>query len=247
MVSSIAQMSFRYLIRLVVAGLAIAGAAEARPALPPEGLDRLAHYQVLTFADPGGGGINRGKAIGLFDATPDEVFRVASEYERYPEFAPRVIASRVVERQSESRAFVILTTDLPWPVSNAWVYAQFEHDRLGPDVYRIRFWQIHGSMKRYAGSIFIEPWAKWKGGGTSAVTYELLAEPDSSAPKRLINSRVQDAVAKYIHALRQRINQLRQAGRIHPQLPPEPTLASPLAGPRQPKTVADVANAHPSK
>ena len=62
---------------------------------------RLAHYEVLTFTDPGGNGINRGKAIGVFDATPDEVFRVARDYERYAEYAPRVRSAKVVERQGD--------------------------------------------------------------------------------------------------------------------------------------------------
>lgn len=221
--------------------LSLAGVAHALPAVGPDGLDRLAHYKVLTYTDPGGNGINKGKAIGVFDATPDEVFRVATDYQHYPQFAPRVVASKVIDRQGDQRAFVWLSSDLPWPVSKAWVYAQFEHERLGGEVYRVRFWQLKGSMKRYAGSIFIEPWAKWKGGGTSVVTYELLAEPDTSAPKRFVNARVEEVVSKYIHFLRQHINDLRRAGRLHPELPPGPTLASPLAGPTQPRAVTDVA------
>ncbi len=217
------------------------GAAHAKPALSPDGLNRLGHYEVLTFTDPGGNGINKGKAIGVFDATPDEVFRVATEYEHYPDFAPRVVSSKVLDRQGDQRALVMLATDLPWPVSKAWVYAQFEHDHIGPDTYRVRFWQLKGSMKRYSGSIYIEPWVKWKGGGKSAVTYELLAEPDTSTPKRMINNRVEDAVAKYIHSLRQRINDLRRLGRLHPSLPPDPNRAAPLAGPKLTQPVEDVA------
>jgi hypothetical protein len=98
-------------------------------------------------------------------------------------------------------------------------------------------------MKRYSGSIYIEPWQKWRGGGTSAVTYELLAEPDTSAPKRLINGRVEVAVAKFVHALRERVNFLRRSGRLHPLAAPNPALASPLAGPRPAPGGADVANA----
>ncbi len=222
-------------------GVALSGSAGARPALPQEDLTRLGQREVLTFADDGGEGIQKGKAIGVFDATPDEIFRVATEYERYPEFAPRVVSSEVLDRQGEARAWVTLTSNLPWPVSQAWVHAQFEHDRLGPDSYRIRFWQLRGSMRRYFGSLFIESWTRWKGGGTSVVTYELLAEPARFAPKRMINRLIHEAVAKYIHALRQRINDMRRAGRIHPQLDPVPTLPSLLAGPAQPPRAGDLA------
>src|SRR5204862_2887278 len=74
-------MQFR---QVFLALLACTTVAEARPALSADGLARLGRYEVLTFTDAGGGGINKGKAIGVFDATPDEVFRVATEYERYP-------------------------------------------------------------------------------------------------------------------------------------------------------------------
>jgi hypothetical protein len=98
-------------------------------------------------------------------------------------------------------------------------------------------------MKQYTGSIYIEPWAKWRGGGTSAVTYELLAQPDTSAPKRLINGRVEVAVAKFVHALRERVNDLRRSGRLHPRVPPSPNLASSLTGPRPAAMGSDVAAA----
>jgi ribosome-associated toxin RatA of RatAB toxin-antitoxin module len=226
---------------IALVAVVAAGNAGAKPALNPEGLSRLGRYDVLTFVDPAGGGINKGKAIGVFDATPDEIFRVVTEYDKYPEFAPRVVSSRVVDRQGDRRAFVMLKTDLPWPVSDAWVYAQFEHEQLSGATYRVRFWQIKGSMKRYSGSIFIEPWCTWKGGGKSAVTYELVVEPNSAAPKRFINDRVEVAVSKYVHALRQHINELHRLGLLHPVLPPNPKLISPLVGPRDPVRVDNVA------
>jgi ribosome-associated toxin RatA of RatAB toxin-antitoxin module len=223
--------------------LAVSGVASARPAFSPDGTQRFAHYEVITSGDPAGGGIVKARAVGLLDATPDEVFRVATDYARYVEFAPRVVSADVVDRQGDQRALVMMKTNLPWPVSAAWVYAQFETDHLGPDSYRIRFWQLKGSLKRYFGSILIEPWQKWKGGGTTAITYELLAEPDTSAPRYLINGRVEQAASKYVHALRQRINDLRRAGRIHPSLPPDPNLGSPTAGPKRPARVTDIADA----
>ena len=218
--------SFLGLVSLVAA--AVESPALARPSLPPDSMLQLAHYKVLTYADPAGGGINKGKAIGLFDATPDELYRVLTDYARYPEFAPRVISARVVDRRGEGRAIVELRTDLPWPVSEAWVLAEFDEEQLAGNTYRVRFWQVKGSLKRYSGSLLIEPWQTWKRGGTSTLTYELVAEPDSSAPRRLINNRVEEAVSKYVHALRQHVNDLRRLGLLHPQAPPQPNLASPV-------------------
>ena len=224
---------------LMVAGLLggfEVGGASARPNLDTGGLSRLARYDVLSFTDPGGGGIDKSKAIGVFDATPDEVYRTATDYAKLAEFAPRVVGSRIVEQRGESQAFVMLSSDLPWPVSNAWVFAEFHTEKLGNDAYRIRFWQVKGSMRRYSGSILIEPWAPNK----SAVTYELLAEPTGIAPKRLVNSKLKDAAARYVHALRQRINDLHRLGRLHPLVAPA-EVPSTLAGSPQPNVVEHVA------
>ena len=210
---------------VLVAILSSAGAVLARPVLDAPRMQQLGHYEVVTFADPAGGGINKGKAIALFDATPDEIFRVVTAYDRYREFAPRVVSSQVIERRGDESALVFIKTNLPWPVSDAWVYARFATEQYGT-TYRVRFWQVKGSLRRYAGSILIEPWNRWK----SAVTYELVVEPDSIAPKRLINGKVEDAVARYVHALRQHVNNLHTAGLLHPQRPPDPDLPMPLAG-----------------
>lgn len=215
----------------------------ARPEVGAPGLGRLARYDVLTFFDPAGNGIDKSKAIGVFDATPEEVFRTATDYPRLAEFAPRVISSEVssevIDRHGDEHALVMLKSDLPWPVSKAWVYADFQHEKLGGEVYRIRFSQVRGSMRRYFGSILIEPWSPQK----SAVTYELVAEPDTIAPKRLVNRKLHDAAARYVHALRQRINDLHRLGRLHPLEPPSTDFSPTLAGARKPVVVENVAKA----
>ena len=217
--------------------LLFGGSAAARPNLDTGGLLRLGRYDVLSFTDPGGGGIDKTKAIGVFDATPDEVYRTATDYAKLSEFAPRVVGSRIVERRGEAQAFVMLSSNLPWPVSNAWVFAEFRTEKLGGDAYRIRFWQVKGSMRRYSGSILIEPWAPSK----SAVTYELLVEPNTIAPRRLVNSKLKDAAATYVHALRQRVNDLHRLGRLHPIMPPATDTPSTLAGSPQPNVVEHLA------
>lgn len=208
----------------------LASPASARPVLPGDGLARLDRYDVLTFTDPAGDGMRKGKAIGVFDAMPDEIFRVLTEYERYPEFTPQVVATQVVDRQGDDRALVSLATRFPWPVRDAWVLAQFEHQQRGDGTYRIRFWQVRGTMRRYAGDVLIEPWSSSR----SSVTYELLAEPHARLSRRYINNRISDAAGRYVHALRQRVNELHRAGLLHPLAPPNPSLVSPLTGPRAP-------------
>jgi ribosome-associated toxin RatA of RatAB toxin-antitoxin module len=217
--------------------LTLPAASSARPTVGGDGMQRLDRYDVLVFADPAGGGIDRSKAIGVFDATPDEVFRTVTDYERLAEFAPRVVLSHVIDRSGDERAMVSLAADLPWPVSRAWVQADFQTEKLGGGVYRVRFAQVRGSMRRYFGSLLIEPWSDNK----TAVTYEVVAEPVTIAPRSLVNRKLRDAAARYVHALRQRVNDLHKLGRLHPELPPSPSAGSPLAGPREPKIVDEVA------
>lgn len=219
--------------------------AAARPHLDPEQIKSLVdRWEVLSFTDPAGDGIVKGKAIGYFHVPAEQVFRVVTDYQRYPEFAPRIASVQVVDRQGDRRAWVRLQTDLPWPASDAWVYAQFEHEPLADGGYRIRFWQLKGSMKRYYGTILIEPWVQYDdGGGECSVTYELVAEPATSfAPKRYINRKIVDATSKWVHSLRLHINQLRAAGRLHPTLPAAPEVV-PLGGVRRPVRAEDVAHA----
>jgi ribosome-associated toxin RatA of RatAB toxin-antitoxin module len=207
--------------------LALAGTAAARPTLDGSRLDQLSQYEVLTFNDPFRNGIDRGKAIGVIDATCEEVFRVATDYSHYRDFMPKVVESTVKE-QSRDGALVELTAELRWPAGDSTVTARYTHERLPGDIYRVRFDMVTGSLKQYVGSLYIEPFAP----GKTAVTYELVAEPDTIAPKSAINKGVKRSTGNFIHALRQRINDLHRLGYLHPQPMPARSgdVASPLVG-----------------
>jgi ribosome-associated toxin RatA of RatAB toxin-antitoxin module len=218
-----------------VAFLALAGVAVARPTLDAARLDLLSHYEVLTFTDPFREGIERGKAIGVIDATPEEVFRVATDYTRYREFMPRVTSS-IIKQQNDDVALVELVAELRWPAGQSKVTARYTHEKLPGDIFRVRFDMVGGSLLQYVGSLYIEPF----GPGQTAVTYELIAEPDTIAPKSAINKGVKRSTGNFIHALRQRINELHRLGFLHPQ-PMAPrkgeSIRSPLVAPPLPAAI----------
>lgn len=201
--------------------------AAARPTLDAGRLDELARYQVLTFNDPFGSGIERGKSIGVIDATPEEVFRVATDYAKYRDFMPRVVASNVKESAND-HVLVELIAELRWPAGSSTVTARYTHERLPGEIYRVRFDMVGGSLKKYLGSLYIEPFAP----GKTAVTYELVAEPNTLAPKSAINRGVKRSTANFVHALRQRINELHRLGYLHPEpvAPRASDARSPLVG-----------------
>lgn len=212
---------------LVVTSTAV---THARPSLDSARLARLAAYDVLAFTDPFAGGLERGKAIGVFDATPEEVFRVASDYAKWKDYLPRVRGSRVIS-YTPSQALVEMVADLPWPAGRSEVWARYTEEKLPGQIYRIRFDMVRGSMKKYLGSIYIEPWSP----GKAALTYQLVAEPGIFAPDSLVNRSVRRTAIGFVNALRQRINDLHRSGWLHPLEAPE--RRRPLSAPITPDSV----------
>lgn len=229
------MVEIRSLAAGVLLACAVAAPGQARPTLDAGRMSDLAQYQVLTFTDPFGNGINRGKAIGVVDGTPEEVFRVATDYAKYRDFMPRVVTSTVKERQ-HNQALVELTAALRWPAGMTTVEARYTYESLPGEIYRVRFDMVHGNLKRYLGTLYIEPFAK----GQTAVTYELVAEPDTLAPKSAINHGILRSAGNFVHALRQRVNDLHRLGYLHPEpIAPPRDGRAPLAGtPAPPPTAA---------
>ena len=220
-------MVARTLLGCALFTCALATPAAARPTLDGARLDDLGHYQVLTFADPFRNGIERGKAIGVIDATPEEVFRVATDYAKYRDFMPRVTGSTVREA-TRDQALVEIRAELRWPAGASTVTARYTQEKLPGEIYRVRFDRVGGDLKQYWGSLYIEPFAP----GKTAVTYELVAEPDTIAPKSAINRGIKRSTGNFVNALRQRINDLHRLGYLHPEpiAPRKSDARSPLVG-----------------
>src|SRR5437868_2034347 len=122
--------------------------ALARPTLDAERLAELGRYAVLTFADAFRAGIDRGKAIGIIDATTEEVFRVATDFQHFKEFMPLINGAEQITRGADT-AQVMLTGELPWPAGRTWVEAEYRFEHLAGDIHRIRFDMKRGNMRQY--------------------------------------------------------------------------------------------------
>jgi len=226
---------------LFAATLALhAAPAQARPSLDATRLAQLGQYEVLVFGDPHERGIERGKAIGVIDATPEEVFRVVSDYSKWKDYLPRVRGSRVVSASGRI-TLVELVAELPWPAGRREVIARYSAERLPGEIYRIRFEMVHGvgkdEMREYVGSIYIEPWTAGPSPTKTAITYEIVADPDVlAASMAQLNRSIRRSASGFVHALRQRINDLHKFGYLRP-LPPTPPArpTAPLAAPLNPR------------
>jgi hypothetical protein len=62
-----------------------------RPIVDAARLAELTRYQVLTFIDAFGSGIDLGKAMGVIDAIPAEILRAATEF---PHLNPATLKDR---------------------------------------------------------------------------------------------------------------------------------------------------------
>src|SRR4051794_14509424 len=158
---------------LVVLTVFSASAVFARPQLDSDRMTKLERYDVLAFGDPFKNGFEMGKAIGVFDATPEEVFRVATDYNKWKEYLPRVRSSEVRDKKHDG-ATVEITLDLPWPVGKTVVTAKYHHEKQKGGIYKVSFSKIKGNLKQYLGSMYIEPWSP----GKSTVTYQVMAQPE---------------------------------------------------------------------
>jgi ribosome-associated toxin RatA of RatAB toxin-antitoxin module len=210
----------------------VASPALGRPSLDSQQLSQLASYDVLVFADAYKDGIEKGKAISVMDATPEEVFRVASDYAKWPEYLPRVKDATVISSNAAG-ALVEMTADLPWPAGRSRVQVRHTHEKLGGEIYRIRFDMVQGTMKQYLGSLYIEPWLYNK----STLTYEVVAEPDVLAPNSAINRAIRRSASGFVHALRQRLHDLHRWGLLHPLPNPPLPRRDPIVAPLGPASV----------
>ncbi len=201
---------------------------DAKPTLDGARLDELQQYRVLTFVDAFRAGVDRGKAIGVIDAVPEEVFRVATDFARYQDYMPRITAAEQLSRTADG-AQVVVTADLPWPMGRTWIEADYHFERLPGEIYRVRFEMRRGNLRQYLGSLYIEPWSATK----TAITYELVAEPSAVAPKAMINRGIKRSAGTFVHALRQRINELHRLGLLHPVTPPVQTAPATIVTPNR--------------
>src|SRR5258708_25373229 len=120
-------MAFRHLAltALVLSCLGGAPLAQARPLLDEQRLLRLERWDVVSFTDPAGSGAQRHRAVGMFNASPEAIFKVATDYEQYTSYIPRLIGSHVMW-QGADQALGMLEAELPWPLRNSWSYAPFQ-------------------------------------------------------------------------------------------------------------------------
>lgn len=110
------------------------------------------------------------QAKGIFDAAPEKVWQVLTDFKNYSRYYESVVQSEV-RSQKGNNTNVYVKFDFPFPVGDIWVLNQYTLDKGAK---RLSWKMLEGNLKNSdgAGSWSLAP---YKGGRTLA-TYRLNVE-----------------------------------------------------------------------
>lgn len=188
----------------------------AVPRLSKDQRYAVEHGHVLDYADrQEGASAISAHSIAVVDDIPEAVMHVILDVARYRYWVPKIKESRVTKRRGWS-IYSVVETDLPWPVKDAWAYLKLTRQDRPGRVFEARWEMLNGTMKRYSGSVRVEP---YKGNPKkSFVTYRLTAELKTAVPDAAIRKGVKAVVRVFVQRLKLRLRALRKFKKLSPAL-----------------------------
>jgi len=151
-----------------------------------------------------------GWAVGVVNTSPEKVFRVVADVERYQEFMVRMVRSRVESRSGSSYDFYY-KIDMPWPLADYWCVTRNVHELdKSRHVYARRWTLLSGTFRRNEGSWVVRPWSH----GRSLLSYAVVLLPKTAAPRRLVRYGTRVALPRSVRQFRERVETLIRSGRL---------------------------------
>jgi len=159
-----------------------------------------------TTADDAGAGW----AARVVSASPEQVFKVIADVERYKDFTNRMTVSHITRRDSTSYDF-FYRIDMPWPLSDHWCVTRNTH-AMDPRRrrYRRRWTLLRGTFVRNDGFWLVRPWGKLQ----ALLLYSVVLRPRGSVPDFVIHHVTRVALPRSVQTMRRRVLELRQAGKL---------------------------------
>ncbi|MFH1131146.1 MAG: SRPBCC family protein [Pseudomonadota bacterium] len=142
-------------------------------------------------------GIWPGRAMGVVNAPADEVFKVVTDFAAYQKFVSQIKISKQVEGKKDE---YYLEGEFPWPLKKTWVRVRIKLAKNG-EVHFVNWEMIAGTMKKYEGMAWIQPWGK----NRTVLTYQMLAVPSISAPNAIMAQGLKQASAELVKVIREQV------------------------------------------
>ncbi|MCA9668995.1 MAG: hypothetical protein KC503_25545 [Myxococcales bacterium] len=175
-------------------------AAISLPAHAEDFAAKIKAGKIIAVSIPGSG-IYPGRAMGIVNAPASTVYQLLADFARYDKFVPRITAARKLDdKHYELKAM------FPWPVKETRCKLSVRKGKRG-ETYVIQWRQIDGTLKKYEGVAWIQPFGKQR----TLLTYQMLAVPKVFAPSGLMSEGLRNAVKGYIAAVRTHVAKLRHA------------------------------------
>ena len=199
------------------------GAAPARPRAPWPG---SADYDVLAFNDPFKNGIERARPSASSTPRPKRSSASPPTTPSGRTICRACAAPTCVDRRGDG-AIVEITPDLPLAGRHDAVPARYT-TRSSPATSTACASPCAGRLKQYLGSMYIEPWTRHDKTRRHLRAGRRARHPGAQERHQQL---VRRSARGFVHALRQRINELHRLGYLHPLPAAGPPADSPCSSP----------------
>ncbi len=194
---------------LTILGVILAsGLAAAAEDLDASLIKRLSKGDVLRKLEPIPGSDQRlGVARGVVETSPEEAFRIATDYEHYTEFMPNTIVSEVKERTGEKVRFYS-KLDMTWPIDDL----EYECEvNFGPGNRSATYAMVPGTGKGV--KTFSGEWSMTEFQGDKNRTlmiYKVSFLPERWYPGWAVRIGINNSLGQVIRAVKDRLKQVQQ-------------------------------------
>ncbi len=156
---------------LLLAAVALPGAAAGDDGLPPRGTVEIKSYDVPGSSTP------KIVARGVMDVPAKKVWQIVSDCAHYKEHMPRVAASELLKQEGNVYTCKV-TVSMPFPLSDLTGVTRAVHEESAAGMAR-RWTLVSGDYKVNEGSWEVKP---LDDGQSSLVVYTVHAEPNTAVP-----------------------------------------------------------------
>ena len=173
---------------------------------------RLRRGEIITrYWKVPGREVGRGWAAGVINASPEAVFAVVGDVERYGKVFPRVINSKVMKRRSPTSYDWFYRIDMPWPLSDHWCITRNTHLLNRKQRRYTRRWRLlKGTFVHNQGFWLVRPWGK----GKALLYYSVMLKPRVTAPDFVLHHVSRVALPRSVKSMRRRVRQLKRQGKL---------------------------------